>query len=99
MEFYSKLWTQFETQSLAFGILRKNLYPKYLVRGYNGYINILRPTENQFKPEKVLTIHVTASDSKAQCGFFQREDKTEFLLVGGDGAYKINEFIKPYLPE
>lgn len=30
---YKKQWSEFEVQALAYGILRKNLYPKYLVRG------------------------------------------------------------------
>lgn len=30
---YSSSWSEFEVQSLAFSILRKALYPKYLVRG------------------------------------------------------------------
>lgn len=33
MNNYKQKWTEFEVQALAYGILRKNLYPKYLIRG------------------------------------------------------------------
>lgn len=32
-KWYKKGWTEFEVQSLAYSILRKALWPKYLVRG------------------------------------------------------------------
>jgi hypothetical protein len=96
MNNYSKLWTQFETQSLAFGILRKALYPTYLVRGYVGKIVVYRPTADQLHPEKLLTIHVQASDSVDKQGFSVSGEQ-ECTLVGGNTAYKIVEHVKPLL--
>ena len=98
MEKYSKLWTQFETQSLAFGLLRKALYPTYLVRGYLGCICIYKPTLDQYNPTKLLTIQISASESKNQCGFFQKSPQ-EWLMVGGDDAWKIVELVKGLLPK
>jgi hypothetical protein len=93
---YSKLWTQFETQSLAFGVLRKALYPTYLVRGYHGKIVIYRPTQDEYNPIPVLTVTVSASESKAQSGFFRKEDN-EYLLIGGGDAWNIANLVKPLL--
>lgn len=93
---YKKQWTDFETQSLAFGTLRKSLYPNYLVRGETGVIRIYRPTVDTSKPELILTITVKSSDSAAQSGFFET-DRDCFHLVGGDTAYKIMEHITPLL--
>ena len=34
---YKQDWTEFEVHSLAYGILRKNLFPGYLVRGEHRF--------------------------------------------------------------
>lgn len=93
---YSKQWTQFETQSLAFGILRKALYPKYLVRGDFGEIKIYRPTANHFEPTHLLTVKVQASTSGESQKYEQIDAKT-CLVVGGNECYKIAEHVKPLL--
>lgn len=93
---YSKQWSQFETQSLAFGILRKSLYPKYLVRGDHGEIKIYRPTANQYDPTHLLTIKVHASTTGENHKFEKLDDKT-CLVVGGNECYKILDHVKEYL--
>lgn len=93
---YSKQWTQFETQSLAYGLLRKALYPQYLVRGDQGIIRIYRPTDDHKNPQHIRTIHVLASPSKGAETFSLQTDGT-IKLVGGTYASNVVELIKPYL--
>lgn len=93
---YSSLWTQFETQSLAFGMLRKALYPQYLVRGDYGKIEIYRATLDRNAPVHVLTIHVHASTKKEDDRFYKVGDK-EFNLVGGESARNIVMKVVPEL--
>lgn len=95
---YKKTWTQFETQSLAFGMLRKALYPKYLVRGDLGTIKVYQPTADSSKPELLFTIYVTATDSEAQSGFHpSTTHKDSFVLSGGNMAWNIVELVTPLL--
>ena len=96
MEKYSKVWTQFETQSMAFVKLRMALYPEYLVRGYPMQIVIYKPTVDQNNPVKLLTIQVRSSSNKDEVGLFPKGDK-EVLLIGGDAAWQVADLIKPYL--
>lgn len=93
---YSTLWTQFETQALAYGLLRKALYPTYLVRGYLGKLVIYKPTADKRNPVQLLTINVSASESKDQCGFFKKGEK-EYLLVGGDDCWNLADRITSLL--
>ena len=48
---YSHSWTEFEVQALAYGILRKALYPEFIVRGEfffpRGKKSILDPTRHK----------------------------------------------------
>lgn len=96
MKKYSTLWTQFETQSLAFGMLRKALYPTYLVRGEHGKILVYRPTLDKNDPIHVLTINVHASTKKEDEGFYQTGE-WEYNLVGGTKAYNIVMLVVPVL--
>lgn len=93
---YSTLWTQFETQSLAFGMLRKALYPQYLVRGDFGKIKIYKAGEDKNNPLFVLTINVHASTKKEDDGFY-KIDENEYNLVGGTSAYNIVMLVVPEL--
>lgn len=93
MNNYSKTWTQFETQSLAFGLLRKALFPKYLVRGDLGVITIYRPTADVKAPEKLVEIFVLATDSEKQSGFYKKDN--HYVLAGGDMAWRVVELVKP----
>jgi hypothetical protein len=96
MNSYNILWTQFETQSLAFGILRKQLYPNYLVRGYTGKIVVYKPTVDKTNPIKLLTVIVQASESSDNQGF-TKTGENEYTLVGGNTAYQIVNLVKPLL--
>jgi hypothetical protein len=94
---YSKVWTNFETQSMAFVKLRTSIpYPEFIVRGYDGHLKIFKTTEDHKNPIEVLTLYVRASSSKEEVGFFKKSD-TEYLLIGGDAAWIIAEKILPLL--
>ena len=93
---YSKLWTQFETQSLAFGLLRKALYPSYLVRGEYGQIKIYRPTADRNAPVELIVLNVHASTSKEEDRFEKTSDNT-YLVVGGKSAMNIVMHVVPEL--
>jgi hypothetical protein len=95
MKKYSTLWTQFETQSLAFGLLRKALYPTYLVRGDYGKIEVYKATADKNHPIHVLTINVHASTKKEDDNFYLVEGNV-FNLVGGESARNI---VMKVLPE
>lgn len=95
---YKKTWTQFETQSLAFGLLRKALYPKYLVRGDLGVITLYRPTANIAAPEKLLTIYVLATDSENQSGFYpHKSEPNAYVLAGGNMAWNVVDLVNKVL--
>lgn len=96
MKKYSSLWTQFETQSLAFGLLRKALYPQYLIRGDFGKIEIYKAMLDKNNPLHVLTLNVHASTKKEDDGFFQLSEN-EFNLVGGQSAKNIVMLVVPKL--
>lgn len=93
---YSKTWSQFETQSLAFNKLRMELYPEYLVRGYTGQIKIYRPTVDQNNPTLLMTINVQQSFNKNEDHWTLLEKDT-YLLVGGGTAHNILNLVKPLL--
>lgn len=97
---YSKLWTQFETQSLAFAVLRKQLYPEYLVRGDYGNIRIYKPTVDTNNPILKLIVKVeaspNASDSRSEL-LPAQDNIPVLLLVGGTMAYSVVDLVKPYL--
>ena len=93
---YSRQWTQFETQSLAYGLLRKALYPNYLVRGDQGKINIYKPTDDHNNPTFLRSIEIQASMKKGDESFSVHPDGV-IKLVGGTYASNIVELIKPYI--
>lgn len=94
---YSKVWTQFETQCTAYTKLRMGLpFPQYMTRGYEGFIKIYKPTEDHDNPVDLLTIHVRSSGSKSEVGFF-KQTEDEYLLIGGDAAWKIVDAVLPIL--
>lgn len=104
---YKTKWTEFEVQSLAFGILRKNLYPHYLVRGEYKFpkmradIAIFKAMPNGQEPELKLIIEI----KKSAIGTSETQGMrySEILGVpcvyirGGEEAYKIMEKIQEYL--
>ncbi len=97
---YSKSWTQFETQSLAFAVLRKTLYPEYLVRGDHGQIKIYKPTVNTSAPILKLIVKVEASAAQENCKaelLAAQDNIPVLLIVGGTTAYGAADLVKPYL--
>ena len=103
---YKKQWTEFEVQSLAFGILRKNLYPDYLVRGEYKFpgcrvdIAIFKAHKDR-DPELKLVIEVKKNPAGYGVG---QQIRYEALLNvpviyvrGGEDAYKVVEMVHPYL--
>jgi hypothetical protein len=94
---YSKVYTQFETQAMAFGRLKVELKgTPYFVRGYDGYITVFKTTEDSNNPLPVLKVIVRSSTGPAEVGFFKKEEH-EWLLIGMDIAWKIAEHVKPIL--
>lgn len=102
---YKKQWSEFEVQALAFGILRKNLYPTYFVRGEYKFdkcrvdIAIFKATEGE--PELKLIIEVKKSSLSRGTGQQIRYEASTGVpcvyLRGGEAAYKVMELVAPYL--
>lgn len=105
MEYKAK-WTEFEVQSLAFGILRKNLYPEYLVRGEYKFpgcrvdIAIFKAHKDR-EPELKLIVEIKKSTegySTKQAERYTHLTGVPCIYVrGGDDAYKVVELVQPYL--
>ena len=103
---YKKQWTEFEVQSLAFGILRKTLYPDYLVRGEYKFpgcrvdIAIFKSHKNR-DPELKLVVEVKKSTNGTAEGQKIRYEKLLNVpcvyVRGGEDAYKVVELVQPYL--
>lgn len=103
---YTQRWSEFEVQSLAYGILRKHLYPDFLVRGEYNFpgcrvdIAIFRAHKDK-DPELLLVIEVKKSAKSTTIS--QGARYSTFLNVpciyvrGVDDAYKIMEHVHPYL--
>lgn len=105
-EKYKQQWTEFEVQSLAYGILRKHLYPGYLVRGEYKFdkcrtdIAVFKAHKDK-EPELKLVVEIKKSDQGTSTR--QGERYEELLNVpviyvrGGDEAYKVLSLVSPYL--
>lgn len=97
---YSKQWSQFETQSLAFGLLRKAMYPQYLVRGYDGEIHLFTPTADTKNPIPRLIILVEESTAAGNGKVEElpaQNNIPKIKIVGGEKAYAVVEIIQKYL--
>ena len=96
---YSKMWTDFETQCTGYSRLRTGLpFPKYITRGYNGFLKVFKTTEDHSNPEELMTIYIRASKTKAEVGFFKKSD-TEYLVIGGNEAWNLPDHVKKILGE
>lgn len=106
---YNKVWTKFETHALAYSLLRKNLYPQFLVRGdyklttLHGDIVIFKALYGK-DPLLKLIIQVKTSDashtkdwrdSHTVIGHYEEVPILE--IVGGEAAYNIRNIVAPYL--
>ena len=103
---YKTTPSEFEVQSLAFGILRKNLYPEYLIRGEYKFTK-MRADIAIFKahpdkePELILIVEVKKSSNGTVVSQGNRyEDLAGVPCVyvrGYNDAYKVLELVAPYL--
>lgn len=103
---YKAQWSEFEVQSLAFGILRKHLYPDYLVRGEYKFptcradIAIFKAHKDK-EPELVLLVEVKKSSTGTSTSQgFRYEEALKvpcIYLRGVDEAYKILEKVRTLL--
>lgn len=109
MEKYNKIWTKFETHALAYSLLRKNLYPHFLVRGeykldtLRGDIVVFKAVYGK-EPILKLIIQVKPSeaphtkslaDSVSVVGEYNNVPILE--ITGGEAAYNIRNLVAPYL--
>jgi hypothetical protein len=103
---YKQKWTEFEVQSLAFGLLRKNLYPDFLVRGEYKFekcrcdIAIFKAFKEK-EPELVLVLEVKKSpdgtSDKQGTRYEELLGVPCVYLRGVDDAYKVLNKVAPFL--
>lgn len=103
---YKKQWSEFEVQALAYSILRKNLYPDYLVRGEYKFekcrfdIAIFKAHKEK-EPELKLVLEVKRSPigyTTAQGSRYSEATGVPCLYIrGGEEAYKVMETVQEYL--
>lgn len=103
---YKAQWTEFEVQALAYGILRKHLYPNYLVRGEYKFnhcrcdIAIFK-THLDREPELKLVIEVKKSAhglATSQGERYTNELNVPHVYIRGvDDAYKVLDKIAIHL--
>lgn len=103
---YKKKWSEFEVQALAYGILRKNLYPNFLVRGEYKFdkcrcdIAIFRAFKDK-DPELVLVIEVKKNPEGTTISQGTRyEDLLGVPCIyvrGAEDAYKVLNLIAPHI--
>lgn len=104
-------WTEFETHSQIFGVVRKNLKGKYIVRGeyvfltkdgkqYRPDIAIFQIKEKGKPADLILTIEVKREGNKTDS--FIQKSKYELLgvpcvVITGREGPNVMELISPYL--
>lgn len=106
---YNKIWTKFETQALAYSLLRKHLYPHYLVRGdykldkVRGDIVIFK-ANYETDPTLKLIIQVVASktphDTNPTLDHTILDPYYDLPIIqirGGEAAYNILKIVNKYL--
>jgi len=104
---YKKQWSEFEVQALAYGILRKNLYPEYLVRGEYKFdkcrvdIAIFKAHKDFSEPTLKVVIEVKKSSTGttvSQGNRYSDELQVPCIYIrGGDEAYHILDMVTPHL--
>lgn len=103
---YKQQWSEFEVQSLAFSILRKHLYPQFLVRGeykFDGCrvdIAVFKAHKDR-EPELKLVIEVKKNPkgtTESQGIRYQDLLGVPCLYVrGSTDAYNVIHLVQPYL--
>lgn len=103
---YKSAPTEFEVQSLAFGILRKNLYPEYLIRGEYAFPKMradiaIFKAHKERAPELMCIIEVKKSSNGYETAQKTRyEDLTGVTCVyirGYEEAYDVINRVKEFL--
>lgn len=103
---YKKQWSEFEVQALAYGILRKNLYPNYLVRGEYKFetcrfdIAIFKAHPDK-EPELKVVLEIKKSPKGHSISQGERYESAAGVpcvyIRGGEEAYQVLQKVKPYL--
>lgn len=94
---YSKVYTQFETQAMAYGRLKVALKgTEYFVRGDSEHLVVFKTTEDSYKPIPMITVWVKASTTPLEVQFI-KNSLSEVTVVGMDIAWKVVDFILPML--
>ena len=106
MENYTQSWTQFEIHSLAFSVLRKHLYPAFLIRGdfkLDGCrTDIAVFKSNKGKPPTLKVIvevkqQDDASPTKAIQEYAKQNEVAYILIAGLKQAYKALDLVQEHL--
>ena len=106
---YKALWTEFEVQSLAYAILRKHLYPTYLVRGEYQFpqcridIAIFKPSSSKDQDPTLVCV-VEVKKTVDGYDYSNQQQRYEALLGvpciyvrGGKAAYDVLALVSPHL--
>ena len=108
---YKSTSSEFEIQALAYGILRKNLYPEYLTRGEYKFkhedgtgsridIAIFKVTPGQ-EPKLALVVEVkkTANGKSSRQGErYSKKLGVPYIYIRGEqDAYNALSLVKPLL--
>ena len=103
---YKATWSEFEVQSLAFSILRKNLYPNQLVRGEYKFdkcridIAIFKAHKDK-EPTLTCVVEIKKNPNGSTTSQGTRYELMLgvpcIYIRGGEEAYKVLELVSPYL--
>lgn len=103
---YNKQWSEFEVQALAYSILRKNLYPNYLVRGEYKFqtcrfdIAIFKAHKNS-DPELKVVLEVKKNSKSKTTSQGERYTSVAgvpcIYIRGGEDAYNVLKLVHDYL--
>lgn len=104
---YKGTWSEFEVQSLAFSILRKNLYPDYFIRGEYKFpycrvdIAVWKPTDDRSKANLICVLEVKKTANGKSTSQAERYNQLLNVPViyirGSEDAYNVLALVKPYL--
>ena len=103
---YTQGWTEFEIQSLAFSLMRKHLYPAFLIRGdyqlegCRAPIAVFKANKGQ-GPTLKLIVEVKQPDDAVPSGNLKSYAETlgvQYVLIAGlKEAYKAVEKVQEHL--
>lgn len=103
---YSQAWTEFEITSLAFSILRKHLYPAFLIRGdfqlegCRAPIAVFKANKG-YPPTLKLIIEVKQPDNAVPTdsikNYAEANNAVYVLIAGLNQAYKAVDLAQTHL--